>query len=137
MRRSLAIFTVLTLLMALPATAEAKKGGGKGPPEQNLNLFEVTMTIPESSNGLATTCGDDPFIMKEGYGGLVADGSQGTSTPIRIACIRICPRTRPLRATDSLVAMVEQSQTRRLSGTGCCRSRIPASCGISITTPTG
>jgi hypothetical protein len=64
-RRTLLVLAVLALVLPLAATAGAK--GKPAPPPRPAEpvLYEVTMTVKEGYNGLATTC-DGPITMEFG-----------------------------------------------------------------------
>jgi hypothetical protein len=67
-RRTLLVLAVLALVLPLAATAGAKGHQPDKPPgKPETVLYEVTMTLEQGDEGLATTCPEtDGFIMMEG-----------------------------------------------------------------------
>ena len=88
MRRVLAIFTALAVVLALATPAMAKKGGDQGPPRDDQDFVSVTMGLTEGpngslNNGLATTCNGPLNMRVDNRGGMVAGGGsdpEGEST---------------------------------------------------------
>lgn len=78
MRRLLAIFTALALLLAMAVPASAKKGGEKDPPRNSQDFVGVTMALTSTNdvpnNGFATTCTGPLKMRVDNRGGMVAGG---------------------------------------------------------------